>query len=124
MSGSRLLRVSRLDQVSSCRTRVQVAPELQKAYLLQHVAQPITDFLLNKVTPCFGGAVRSSQFFPAWATRWGMQFNVAKCHVMNIGRNNPKNVYRMSRVQLEQTTNERDIGVTSVADPDPVLIFY
>ena len=115
MSGSRLLRVSRLDQVSSCRTRVQVAPELQKAYLLEHVAQPITDFLLNKVTPCLGGAVRSSQFFSAWATR---------CHVMNIGRNNPKNVYRMSRVQLEQTTNERDIGVTSVADPDPVLIFY
>ena len=28
----------------------------------------------------------------AWADRWGMQFNIAKCHVMHIGRDNPRHV--------------------------------
>ena len=41
-----------------------------------------------------------------------MQFNIAKCHVMHIGKNNPKNVYLMGEVQLSETTEERDIGVT------------
>ena len=31
----------------------------------------------------------------AWELKWGMEFNVAKCHVMHIGRNNPRNVYRV-----------------------------
>ena len=48
----------------------------------------------------------------AWAERWGMQFNTAKCHVMHIGKNNPKNVYMMNGIQLSETTVERDIGVT------------
>ena len=29
----------------------------------------------------------------AWAVRWGMQFNTAKCHVMHIGKKKTKNVY-------------------------------
>ena len=41
-----------------------------------------------------------------------MQFNIAKCHVMHIGKNNPKNVYLMGEVHLSETTEERDIGVT------------
>ena len=28
----------------------------------------------------------------AWALKWGMEFNVAKSHVMHIGRSNPKNI--------------------------------
>ena len=48
----------------------------------------------------------------AWAERWGMQFNTAKCHVMHIGKNNPKNVYMMNGIQLSETTVEREIGVT------------
>ena len=48
----------------------------------------------------------------AWANKWGMQFNVGKCHVMHVGRNNPENEYKMGGVTLENTTNERDIGVT------------
>ena len=31
---------------------------------------------------------------------------------MHIGKNNPKNVYLMGEVQLSETTEERDIGVT------------
>ena len=46
-----------------------------------------------------------------WAADWGMQFNTAKCHVMHVGRNNPKHVYNMGGTILEQTEAERDIGV-------------
>ena len=46
----------------------------------------------------------------AWADRWGMQFNIAKCHVMHIGRDNPRHVYMMISVQLAETTEKRDIG--------------
>ena len=48
----------------------------------------------------------------AWAVRWGMQFNVGKCHIMHVGRNNPEYEYKMCGVTLEKTTDERDIGVT------------
>jgi hypothetical protein len=27
-----------------------------------------------------------------WSTDWGMQFNIAKCHVMHIGKNNPQHI--------------------------------
>jgi len=40
-----------------------------------------------------------------------MPFNVTKCKVMHIGRNNPKATYTMAGHQLEETTEERDIGV-------------
>ena len=41
-----------------------------------------------------------------------MQFNVGKCHIMHVGRNNPEYEYKMCGVTLEKTTDERDIGVT------------
>ena len=40
-----------------------------------------------------------------------MSFNVDKCKVMHIGRNNPQANYMMSGVQLKETVSERDIGV-------------
>ena len=46
-----------------------------------------------------------------WADTWGMSFNVDKCKVMHIGRNNPQANYMMSGVQLKETVSERDIGV-------------
>ena len=55
----------------------------------------------------------------AWALKWGMEFNVAKCHVMHIGRNNPRNVYSMSGTQLAESTEERDIGVTVSSNLKP-----
>jgi ribonucleases P/MRP protein subunit RPP40 len=47
----------------------------------------------------------------AWATRWGMQFNVAKCHVMHVGRHNPRSAYTMNGLQLATTACEKDVGV-------------
>jgi hypothetical protein len=46
-----------------------------------------------------------------WSVQWGMQFNIAKCHVMHVGRNNPCHVYRMNGQQLAVTKAERDVGV-------------
>ena len=47
-----------------------------------------------------------------WAVDWGMAFNVAKCHVMHVGKNNPRYQYHMLGEALETTEEERDIGVT------------
>jgi hypothetical protein len=46
-----------------------------------------------------------------WSERWGMSFNVKKCKVMHLGRNDPKAGYTMSGVDLEVTRGEKDIGV-------------
>jgi hypothetical protein len=40
-----------------------------------------------------------------------MAFNVQKCHVMHVGRNNPCNEYVMNGEKLAATNSERDIGV-------------
>ena len=55
----------------------------------------------------------------AWTVKWGMQFNVAKCHVMHVGRNNPENEYKMCGVTLEKTSDKRDIGVTVSSNLKP-----
>ena len=46
-----------------------------------------------------------------WADTWGMEFNVTKCKVMHVGRNNPRSDYFMSDTRLTTTEVERDIGV-------------
>ncbi len=46
-----------------------------------------------------------------WADKWGMSFNVSKCKVMHVGRNNPDYEYTMRGQKLETTNEERDIGV-------------
>ena len=48
-----------------------------------------------------------------WARTWGMAFNEAKCHVMHVGRYNPRHVYHMNGIRLEVSDKERDIGVTT-----------
>jgi hypothetical protein len=46
-----------------------------------------------------------------WADKWGMSFNVAKCKIMHVGRNNPGYAYFMNGTQVGTTDEERDIGV-------------
>ena len=46
-----------------------------------------------------------------WSEKWGMAFNVKKCKVMHLGFNNQGQVYSMGGQALEETTEERDIGV-------------
>jgi ribonucleases P/MRP protein subunit RPP40 len=47
----------------------------------------------------------------AWAARWGMAFNMAKCHVMHIGKHNPQNKYKMLGQNLSVISSEKDVGV-------------
>jgi hypothetical protein len=46
-----------------------------------------------------------------WSDKWGMRFNVGKCKVMHIGRNNLKSDYVMDGAILVKTSEERDLGV-------------
>ena len=43
-----------------------------------------------------------------------MQFNTAKCQVMHIGKNNPKNVYMMKGMQLSKTKIKIKISLPSL----------
>jgi Reverse transcriptase (RNA-dependent DNA polymerase)/Endonuclease-reverse transcriptase len=47
-----------------------------------------------------------------WTSEWAMKFNVQKCKVMHFGKKNPKFAYTMEGVQLDDVTEERDIGIT------------
>jgi ribonucleases P/MRP protein subunit RPP40 len=47
-----------------------------------------------------------------WSERWGMIFNVNKCKVMHIGRNNQQSDYTMNNTTLGKTKEEKDLGVT------------
>jgi ribonuclease P/MRP protein subunit RPP40 len=46
-----------------------------------------------------------------WADTWGMSFNVKKCMIMHFGTKNPKHPYYMNGEKLQESQEERDIGV-------------
>uniref|UniRef100_A0A8C3IBY2 Reverse transcriptase domain-containing protein n=1 Tax=Chrysemys picta bellii TaxID=8478 RepID=A0A8C3IBY2_CHRPI len=46
-----------------------------------------------------------------WATKWQMKFNMDKCKVMHIGKNNPNYTYNVTGANLATTNKERDLGV-------------
>ena len=46
-----------------------------------------------------------------WADKWQMQFNVDKCVVMHLGRNNSRHEYTLGETVLRTTDLEKDLGV-------------
>ena len=46
-----------------------------------------------------------------WSQNWLMSFNVEKCKVIHLGRNNPQNNYYMSKTELENIDEEKDLGI-------------
>lgn len=56
----------------------------------------------------------------AWSARWQLPFNTAKCKVMHIGATNPDVTYTMAGHVLEETAEERDLGL--IVDKD--LLFH
>ena len=46
-----------------------------------------------------------------WAKDWQMEFNLSKCKVLGMGKNNKNRDYRMQGVILERVTQEKDLGV-------------
>ena len=54
-----------------------------------------------------------------WAEKWGMKFNLDKCKIMHVGKNNPKHEYKMGGQKLAVVTEEKDIGVTITSNLKP-----
>ena len=48
-----------------------------------------------------------------------MDFNVNKCKVLNIGSKNMKSSYTMNNIQLENVSNEKDLGIIISNDLKP-----
>ena len=46
-----------------------------------------------------------------WSQDWQMSFNVDKCKVMHLGRNNLRSKYCMNNTTLDDTNEEKDLGV-------------
>ena len=46
-----------------------------------------------------------------WAKMWKMEFIIDKCKMMHLGRKNPKNTYSMNGANIEETMEEKDLGV-------------
>ena len=46
-----------------------------------------------------------------WSDAWQMSFNVEKCKVMHVGRNNGNHQYIMNNQVLQAVTEEKDLGV-------------
>jgi hypothetical protein len=46
-----------------------------------------------------------------WSQKWGMEFNIPKCKIMHVGRNNPGYKYSIDGQELSEVDEEKDIGV-------------
>ena len=47
-----------------------------------------------------------------WESIWMLKFNLEKCKVLHVGRNNPKNNYKFLDGNLNECSLEKDLGVT------------
>ncbi|CAH1239847.1 Hypp5893 [Branchiostoma lanceolatum] len=47
-----------------------------------------------------------------WSASWQLPFNVGKCKVLHMGNNNNRQIYTLGDQVLEETTAEKDLGVT------------
>jgi len=45
-----------------------------------------------------------------------LAFNIDKCKVMHLGFNNPQTNYDMDATQLQEVSDERDLGIIVSAD--------
>ena len=51
-----------------------------------------------------------------WSQKWLLKFNEEKCKVMHIGRSNPHYDYQINNKTLEETTEEKDLGIFVTPD--------
>ena len=59
--------------------------------------------------------------FEHWAEVWAMEFNLGKCKIMHLGKNNPRFKYTMKGLAISETEVERDLGVWIDASLKPSL---
>ncbi|KAI8520112.1 hypothetical protein Bbelb_033690 [Branchiostoma belcheri] len=46
-----------------------------------------------------------------WSNKWQLPFNAGKCKVLHLGRNNIKAKYTLGGQEIQETEEERDLGV-------------
>ena len=51
-----------------------------------------------------------------WTRTWKMQFNGKKCHVLHIGKTNPKYLYHINGCLVTPVHKEKDLGVVMTRD--------
>ena len=51
-----------------------------------------------------------------WSHKWQLPVNVKKCKCMHFGTRNPKRWYTMANQMLEESSEERDLGVLHYID--------
>ena len=54
-----------------------------------------------------------------WAEVWGMEYNVNKCHIIHVGRNNARYNYSMNGINIPTADREKDVGVTITENLKP-----
>ena len=54
-----------------------------------------------------------------WVVKWQMEFNINNCTVMNVCRENPHNRYNISKITLNRSECERNLGVQVSSDLRP-----
>ena len=46
-----------------------------------------------------------------WSLKWQMNFNIKKCKRLHIGQTNPHNSYTIAGIDLDESDQERDLGI-------------
>ena len=54
-----------------------------------------------------------------WSVDWQLLFNTTKCKLMHLGPGNHRFKYRMGGLELEETSEENDVGVIVTDDLKP-----
>ena len=56
-----------------------------------------------------------------WANTWQIQYNMDKCHILHVGKNNMKFEYQLGGRDLKVRKWEKDVGVSVNDDLKPSL---
>ncbi|XP_076041896.1 uncharacterized protein LOC143025774 [Oratosquilla oratoria] len=56
-----------------------------------------------------------------WSAKWLLKFNMEKCKVMHVGKNNANYNYYIDGFPLQTTTEEKDSGVYVTPDTSPTV---
>ena len=59
-----------------------------------------------------------------WSYEWQMLFNVDKCKVLHVGKNNKKQKYYMNGRELATIQDEKDLGILFTGDSSQCLAAY
>ena len=47
----------------------------------------------------------------AWSVEWQMLFNIDKCHILHLGKSNPRFPYHINNTPMKVVEEEKDLGV-------------